>query len=125
MISPEFAVHDVVAAAEYYRDILGFKILGYFARPPVYAIVGRDSAVIHLGRVDNGTSASPNVTRRVLGLDAYIWVDDLDALYQELRSRGAKVIDPPTMRVNECYEMVVEDNFGFRLAFSQDALNAR
>jgi hypothetical protein len=37
-----------------------------------------------------------------------------------LKERGAKIIDPPTMRVYKCYEMVVEDNFGFRLAFSQD-----
>jgi catechol 2,3-dioxygenase-like lactoylglutathione lyase family enzyme len=43
MISPQFVVPDVVAAAEYYRDILGFRILGYFLDPPVYAIVARDS----------------------------------------------------------------------------------
>ena len=123
MISPEFAVRDVVAAAEYYRDILGFKILGYFADPPVYAMVGRDTVVIHLGKVDDSTSASPNATRRSRGLDAYIWVDDLDALCEELRSRGAKIIEPPAMRVYKCYEMVVEDNFGFRLAFSEDSQN--
>jgi len=27
-ISPVFIVPDVVAAAEYYRDVLGFRILG-------------------------------------------------------------------------------------------------
>ncbi len=39
MISPQFVVPDVVAAAEYYRSVLGFRILGYFLDPPVYAIV--------------------------------------------------------------------------------------
>ena len=43
MISPEFIVADVVAAAEYYRDVFGFKSLGYFLDPPVYAMVGRDA----------------------------------------------------------------------------------
>jgi hypothetical protein len=40
-------VPDVVTAAEYYRDVLGFRILGYFLDPPVYAIVARDSVEIH------------------------------------------------------------------------------
>ena len=36
MISPQLVVPDVVEAAEYYRDVLGFQILGYFYQPPVY-----------------------------------------------------------------------------------------
>ena len=120
MISPEFAVPDVRAAAEYYRDIFGFKTLGYFLDPPVYAMVGRDNVEIHFGKVDEDAKPSPNVMRRKIGLDAYIWVNDLDTLHAELKERGAKIIDAPTMRVYKCYEMVVEDNFGFRLAFSQD-----
>ena len=43
-----------------------------------------------------------------------------DTLNAELKERGAKIIETPTMRVYKCYEMVVQDNFGFRLAFSQD-----
>jgi len=121
MISPEFAVPDVRAAAEYYRDVFGFKIHGYFLDPPVYAMVGRDNVEIHFGKADDGVSPSPNVSRRRgLGLDAYIWVNDLDTLNAELKERGAKIIETPTMRVYKCYEMVVQDNFGFRLAFSQD-----
>ena len=121
MISPEFAVPDVVAAAEFYRDKLGFKIHGYFLDPPVYAMVGRDSVEIHFGKSDTGAAPSPNHLRRKgLGLDAYIWVNDLDSLHAELQSRGVKITEPPTMRVYKCYEMVIEDNFGFRLAFSED-----
>ena len=123
MISPEFVVPDVTAAAEYYRDIFGFKILSYFLDPPVYAVVERDAVEIYFGKADGGAASSPNVTRRAIGLDAYIWTNDLDALYAELQSRGAKIIERPTMRVYRCYEMVVEDNFGFRLAFSMDSQN--
>lgn len=49
-ISPQFVVPDVIAAAEYYRDVLGFQILGYFYEPPVYSIVRRDTVEIHLGK---------------------------------------------------------------------------
>lgn len=119
-ICPQFIVPDVVPAAEYYRDVLGFKILGYFLDPPVFAMVARDAAEIHFGKADIAAPASPNVTRRKISTDAYIWVNDLDALHAELKSRGAKIIEGPTMRVYNCYELVVEDPNGFRLCFSMD-----
>jgi catechol 2,3-dioxygenase-like lactoylglutathione lyase family enzyme len=119
-IAPQFVVPDVVAAAEYYRDVLGFRILGYFLDPPVFAMVARDTAEIYFGKAENGALPSPNVKRRSLGLDAYIWVNDLDPLYKELKGRGAKILEAPVFRVYKCYEMVVEDNFGFRLCFSMD-----
>jgi catechol 2,3-dioxygenase-like lactoylglutathione lyase family enzyme len=40
MVSPQFIVPDVTSAAEYYRDVLGFRILGYFQDPPVFAQAG-------------------------------------------------------------------------------------
>jgi predicted enzyme related to lactoylglutathione lyase len=117
MIAPQFVVPDVVAAAEYYRDVLGFRIRGYFLDPPIYAIVVRDSVEIHFGKLDRGIATSPNIQRREGSIDAYIWVNDLDPLHAELRERGAKIVEPPTTQVYKCYEMVVEDGFGFRLAF--------
>jgi hypothetical protein len=122
-ISPQFAVPDVVVAAEYYRNKLGFKILGYFLDPPVYCIVARDSVEIHLGRLEPDAALSPNSLRRDGGLDAYIWVTDVDALYAELKERGANVVEPPSARVYNCYEMVVKDIYGFRLAFAMDYQN--
>src|SRR3974390_295390 len=119
-ISPSFAVPDVVVAAEYYRDKLGFEILGYFLEPPIYAIVRRDSVVIHFGRIETNVSSSPNTVRRLEGIDAYVWVDDVDALCNEFQKRGARVVDPPMKRGYGCYEMVVEDNDGLRIAFGMN-----
>ena len=121
-ISPQFVVPDVVAAAEYYRDVLGFQIQGYFWEPPVYAIVRRDSVAIHFGKADANVDAgaAPNAPHREGSIDGYIWVNDVDALFDELKSRGASIVEPPTVREYHCYEMVVEDKFGFRLAFGMD-----
>ncbi|MGA2098039.1 MAG: glyoxalase superfamily protein [Candidatus Acidiferrum sp.] len=120
MVNPVFVVSDVAVAAEYYRDVLGFKILGYFLDPPVFAMVARDEVEIHFAKTDDGAVPSPNVARRRIAVDAYIWVNDLDSLHAELKSRGATIVEPPTLRVYKCYEMVVADHFGFRLAFSMD-----
>lgn len=117
MIAPQFVVPDVIAAAEYYRDVLGFRIQDYFLDTPIYAVVARDSVKIHFGKIDEGIAASPNIQRREGSIDAYIWVNDLDPLYAELKERGAKIVEPPVTQVYNCYEMVVEDGFGFRLAF--------
>jgi len=119
-ICPQFIVPDVVAAAEYYRDVLGFKILGYFLDPPVFAMVARDAAEIHFCKPDAAAPVSPNVTRRKIATDAYIWVTDLDALHTELKQHGARIIDGPVVRIYNCYELVVEDLNGFRLCFAMD-----
>ena len=111
-IAPQFAVPDVIAAAEYYQDILGFRILGYFGQPPVFSIVARDNVEIQLGKSDPTASPAHNSVQREDGLDAYVWVTDLESLFAELKERGANIIEPPQLRVYHCYEMVVEDKFG-------------
>lgn len=117
-IAPSFVVSDVVATAEYYRDVLGFKILGYFSEPTVFAMVGRGGVEIHFGKADAEPQRS-NLEFRKISSDAYIWVDDVEALFQELKSSGADIIEGPTQRIYDCVEMEVRDCNGFKLVFSQ------
>lgn len=115
-IVPQFTVPDVVCAAEYYRDVFGFQILGYFLEPPIYAIVRRDTVTIHFGKLDEDAQPAPNILRREESIDAYIWVSDLDPVHAELQTRGAKIVQAPTHQVYNSYEMIVADPWGFRLA---------
>jgi predicted enzyme related to lactoylglutathione lyase len=115
-IAPQFVVPDVVQAAEYYRDVFGFEIIDYFLDPPVFAMVERDGPQIHFGKIDQG-DVTPNATKRRVGLDAYVWVSDVDALAEEFSASGAKIIEGPVDRVYGRREIVVEDCFGYRLAF--------
>ena len=117
-IAPHFVVSDVVRAAEHYRDKLGFAIAGYFAQPPVFAMVRRDGLEIHFGKSADG-AAAPGSAHRAEGLDAYIWLDDVDALYAELKQRGAEIIEGPVQRIYGCREIVVRDLDGFKIAFGQ------
>jgi len=118
-IAPQFVVPDVVKAAEYYRDVLGFTIDGYFLDPPVFAIVRRDGAEFHFGKSDSPEPFTNSVVRRD-GLDAYVRIDDCDLLAQELKGRGATILQGPIDREYACREIVVRDCFGFRIAFGAD-----
>jgi len=123
---PQFTVPDVVRTAEYYRDVLGFEIAGYWDGerasmvtdpPPVFGIVRRDQVRVHFNRADRPATG----TRRAEGgLDAYFHVTGVDALAAELRSRGAEIIDGPEDRVYQQREVVVKDCNGLILAFGED-----
>jgi hypothetical protein len=51
-IAPQLVVPGVATTAEYYRDALGFSIIGYFLDSLVYAMVQRDGPQLHFGKAD-------------------------------------------------------------------------
>ena len=116
-LAPQFVVPDVVATAEFYRDKLGFEILGFFMEPPVYAMVRRDNAEIHFGKADGDKTQVNNDVRRGLGNDAYIFVSDINALHAELLENGVEIIEGPIKRVYDCVEITIKDCNGFQLVF--------
>jgi hypothetical protein len=120
VVAPHFAVPDVVVAAEYYRDRLGFEIMPYFGEPPVFVMVRRDNVTIQFGRLNDGEKPAPNSQRRMFGLDAYIWIDDAEVLFAELKQRGAKILEGPVKRIYHCIEVTVEDLNGYQIVFGAD-----
>ncbi|HVF30403.1 MAG TPA: VOC family protein [Pyrinomonadaceae bacterium] len=117
-IAPQFVVTDVVRTAEYYRDQLGFKILGYFADPPVYAMVGRDNVEIHFGKGDPDKMLPNERLRKGLGNDVYIWVTDIQAMFEELLTKDVEIVEGPVKRIYESTEVVVRDCNGYQLVFA-------
>lgn len=115
-VAPQLVVPDVVATAEYYRDVFGFKILGYFAEPPVYSMVARDGVEIHFGKAD--AAGESNATVRSGSFDLYIWVSDVETIFEELKSSGADILEGPVKRIYESTEVVVKDCNGFHLVFA-------
>jgi catechol 2,3-dioxygenase-like lactoylglutathione lyase family enzyme len=116
-IAPQFVVPDVVRSAEYYRDVLGFEILGYLGEPPRFAMLSRDNVEVHLGQGSDGEPPRSNAARRKYGVDAYIWVEDVDTLAAELKKRGARILDGPVERPYGLRELLIEDPDGLRIAF--------
>jgi uncharacterized glyoxalase superfamily protein PhnB len=119
-IAPYFLVADVVQAAEYYRDRLGFAIRGYFFEgPPVFAMVARGDLTIMLALMEGGRGGS-NRDHKDIGIDAYVWADDVEALYAEFQHSGADIVGPPVPRVYGMKELEVRDGDGYVICFGED-----
>lgn len=118
-ITPQFTVPDVVATAEYYRDVWGFSIEGYWRDPPVFTIIERDGIRMHFNKADAGTK--PRTGRVEDGYDVYLNVHGLDAWTERLRQNGADIIDGPDLRVYGMRELVVRDLNGLIIALGEEA----
>jgi len=116
-VAPQLVVKDVTKTAEYYRDILGFSILGFFGEPePFYSIVQRDGVEIHFGHSDRGGVSNTEI--RPESIDLYIWVTNLDTIFEELTAAGAEIIEGPVKRVYGSVEVLVRDCNGYLLVFA-------
>ncbi|HEU0053607.1 MAG TPA: VOC family protein, partial [Longimicrobium sp.] len=122
-VAPYFLVADVTAAANHYRDVLGFHYDRLWGDPPGFCMVKRAGIVVMLNQVDG---ARPNPNRRAdpdphAGeWDAYVWVDDADALHAEFASRGAKIVRGLCDQHYGCRDFEVDDLDGYRLCFGHD-----
>ncbi len=113
-IAPLLVVNDVVKTAEYYRDVLGFEIIGYFPDPPLYAMVKRDNFQIHFAKSDGGGIKTNEAFRKAIS-DFIIWVPEIDRFYEELVSRNADIVEGIVQRVYGNREFVVRDCNGFKI----------
>jgi len=114
-IAPVFFTMDIPATLAYYTGKLGFKCLGTWLDPPQYAIVARDKQVIHF-RCAEPPTYNPDKYADEL-LDAYLFVEDADALYAEYAAQGVQFVRELGNMPWHSREFVVKDCDGRLLAF--------
>lgn len=114
-IAPQFFTMDLRATLAYYRDALGFECLGTWHDPPVYAIVGRDGQKVHFRLADPPTPSPDKYADELL--DAYLIVENADALYAEYATRGVQFTRALGDTPWQSREFVVKDCDGRLLAF--------
>ena len=118
-IAPQFFTTDMRATLTYYTDKLGFDLLGTWQDPPVYAIVARDEHRIHF-RYADPPAPNPDKYDDEL-LDAYLFVDDVDALYVEYAARGVQFTRELGNTPWHSREFVVKDCDGRLLAIGANS----
>jgi catechol 2,3-dioxygenase-like lactoylglutathione lyase family enzyme len=114
---PQFLVDDLSAAIAYYRDSLGFEL--DFVYESFYASVSRDGFSMHL-KCAPKTAADRIHRKQNEHLDAYVGVQGIEALFDELKSKGALIIRSLEERPWGCRDFYVEDPDGYLLCFSEE-----
>ena len=117
-IAPYFVVDDVVAAAAYYRDRLGFTYERLWGESPSFCMVARQGVILMLAQLGRD-AVRPNhqVDPERSAWDAYIWVQDADALHTEYAARGVTIVRPPCDQPYGCRDFEIADCNGYRLCF--------
>jgi uncharacterized glyoxalase superfamily protein PhnB len=117
-IVPLFFTLDIPRTLAWYEEKLGFGCQGTWQDPPVYAIVARDGCAIHF-RCAAPPAPNPDKYEDEL-LDAYLSIDDADALYAEYAARGVEFTRELANMPWDCREFVVKDCDGRLLAFGSN-----
>jgi uncharacterized glyoxalase superfamily protein PhnB len=108
-ITPILRVADLESSLEYYVRALGFAVDW---RDGSVASVRRGKASLMLCEGDQGQS----------GTWMWLAVSDADAVYEELRSRGASIRHPPTNYPWGSRELHISDPDGHVLRLGSDTL---
>jgi predicted enzyme related to lactoylglutathione lyase len=117
-ISPVLLVAELDRSVAFYRDALGFDCEVY-GDPPDFAVARRDAAVILLALAADGERLVPHWQIVDKMVNAYIRVDDADAIYAEVQERGAPIDWTIYNAPHGFREFGVQDPDGYDIAFGQ------
>ena len=106
-VTPILRVQSLPTSIDYYVGVLGFKVDWH--EPGIMASVSRDRCSLMLCEGDQGNPGS------------WVWigVGDVEILFAEYRTKGAKVRHPPTNYPWAC-EMQIEDPDGHVLRLGSE-----
>ena len=119
-VAPYFIVDDVVTTANFYRDKLGFRYERFWGEPPAFCMVKRGGIIIMLSQFREKGLMRPNGKVAPPGWDAYVWVEDADALYAEVKSNGVKIAREICDQEYQNRDFDIEDCNGYRLCFGSN-----
>ena len=106
---PELPVADVERAQQHYRDALGFEI-GWLDVDNGIGAVSRGKVAIFFRKRTPPFEVTVH----------WVFAEDIDATYDELRSSGAKIVEPLEKKPWGLRQFTVEDLDGNRFHFHHD-----
>ena len=119
--APFFLVSDLIASVKYFHEVLGFDDPKLWGEPPDFAMPKRDGSIFMLKQAPDPASIRTNGQQSTGDeWDAYVWIRDVDALFGEYSSSGAKIEYGPVIRKHyDMKEFAVRDLDGHIIAFGQ------
>ncbi len=118
-VAPVLLVRDIVAAADYFRDQLGFAYDRFWGAPPDFCMARRDGLTVMLSQAPATAEIRPHWRVVDKMWDAYFWVQDVEALYAEYQRTGARIDYGLILKPYGVREFGVQDLDGHDIAFGQ------
>ena len=107
---PELPVVDVEGAQQHYRDALGFEIGWLYPGKEIGSVSHGDMGPIFFRK--RKSPFEPAVH--------WVFAEDIDASYQELKSSGANIVDPLEKKPWGLRQFTVQDPDGNLFYFHHD-----
>jgi len=112
-------VKDIKRSEAFYRQRLGFRPGVFFGEPPTFCIVSRDNVALFLDLARTEHPAPLNQYWAV-----YLYVDDADAMAQELLARGVALEREPEDQPYGCRDFDIRDPDGHLIGIGQNERSA-
>lgn len=110
---PSLVVSDVERALMMYRNALGFDVVATMGEPVSFAIIAKDAASIALVQHDEVYDVGS------AGVNIYIDVSDVEALYAQCQSAGLKISHELTTHPWGMKDFVIVDPDGHQIGFGE------
>ena len=110
-VTPILFSSSVVRSIQYYTEVLGFENKWYWGHPPTFGGVSKNGVEIFFCKEGQGQP----------GTWLSVFVENVDELYEQIKTRGAKIICAPETMEWNIREMLVEDPDGHRIRFGHGA----
>ena len=107
--TPELPVEDVERAQKYYHDTFGFEISWLYPGGGIGAVSGEGVAIFFRRR-----------ERPFEPAIHWVFAPDIDATHEEMRARGARIVEPLEKKPWGLRQFTIEDLDGNRFYFHCD-----
>lgn len=111
-------VADIERSTAYYRDCLGFTCEVY-GDPPDFIVAKRDEATILMALCEEPDRIVPNWAIVEKVWNVFIRVDDVEAVYAEVKERGAPIDYTLYHAPSGFREFGVQDPDGYDIAIGE------
>ena len=113
---PVVCTADVAGTVTYFEETLGFEQQWIWGDPPVYAGLEAGSVQIYV-TLDPGMAAA--IREQELGPDIFLWVKDIDAVFEKHKAAGAEIFEALSERPWGVRQYVIREPNGYLLKVAE------
>jgi lactoylglutathione lyase len=121
-LTPNVMVDDIDATINFYRDILGFKVVMSVPDKGAldWVMLGYDDIFLMFQSARSMLKEYPMFNNKPIGgsLLFYITVKNVDLMYERIKN-SVKIVKNPHVQFYGAKEFAIEDNNGLVLVFAQ------